>query len=58
MAVCRTKCVLTTDADLAHATTNDQLGMYADLPNYRNNWKRLGFTEDEISDRAPVFSTL
>ena len=45
------KCVLTTDADLAHATTNDQLGMYADLPNYRNNWKRLGFTEDEISDR-------
>ena len=38
------KCVLTTDADLAHATTNDQLGMYADLPNYRNNWKRLGFT--------------
>ena len=44
------KCVLTTDADLAHATTNDQLGMYADLPNYRNNWKRLGFTDDEISD--------
>ena len=26
--------------------------MYADLPNYRNNWKRLGFTDDEISDRA------
>ena len=49
------KCVLTTDADLAHATTNDQLGMYADLPNYRNNWKRLGFTDDEISDRAPRF---
>jgi probable F420-dependent oxidoreductase len=49
------KCVLTTDADLAHATTNDQLGMYADLPNYRNNWKRLGFTEDEITDRAPRF---
>ena len=36
--MCREKCVLTTDADLAHATTNDQLGMYADLPNYRNNW--------------------
>ena len=52
------KSVLTTDADLAYATTNDQLGMYADLLNYRNNWKRLGFTEDEISDRAPVFSTL
>ena len=49
------KCVLTTDVDVAHATTNDQLGMYADLPNYRNNWKRLGFTDDEISDRAPRF---
>ena len=49
------KCVLTTDATVAHDTTNQQLGMYADLPNYRNNWKRLGFREDEIADRAPRF---
>lgn len=49
------KCVLTTDAEVAHATTNHQLGIYADLPNYRNNWKRLGFTEQQIADRDPAF---
>ncbi|MDG2027723.1 MAG: TIGR03620 family F420-dependent LLM class oxidoreductase [Acidimicrobiales bacterium] len=49
------KCVLTTDADAAHEATRDQLGMYADLPNYRNNWKRLGFSEDEIESRDPRF---
>ena len=49
------KCVLTTDTDVAHEATRDQLGMYADLPNYRNNWIRLGFTEDEIESRAPRF---
>lgn len=49
------KCVLTTDREVAHAVTNQQLGIYADLPNYRNNWKRLGFTEDEIAGRAPRF---
>lgn len=49
------KCVLTTDADVAHAVTRDQLGMYADLPNYRNNWIRLGFSEEEIEARDPRF---
>ena len=24
--------------------------IYTGLPNYRNNWIRLGFTEDEIND--------
>lgn len=49
------KCVLTTDAAAAHEVTRQQLDLYADLPNYRNNWLRLGFTEDEITDRAPRF---
>lgn len=49
------KCVLTTDADVAHEVTRSQLGMYADLPNYRNNWIRLGFTEEEIESRDPRF---
>lgn len=49
------KCVLTTDAEVARQTTIDQLGMYADLPNYRNNWIRLGFTEEEIEARDPRF---
>ena len=29
--------------------------MYAGLPNYRNNWLRLGFTDDEIEQRDPRF---
>ncbi len=49
------KCVLTTDRTTAHRVTRAQLGIYAELPNYRNNWKRLGFTEEEIADRAPRF---
>ena len=49
------KCVRTTDVEIAHETTRKQLGIYAALPNYRNNWKRLGFTEEEIEDRAPRF---
>ena len=49
------KCVRTTDAAVAHEVTVAQLGLYADLPNYRNNWIRLGFTEEEIQNRAPRF---
>lgn len=49
------KVVLTTDADVARATANTALGIYTDLPNYRNNWKRLGFTEEEIEHRDPRF---
>lgn len=49
------KCILTTDRELAHAKANEQLQLYATLPNYRNSWLRLGFTEDEIDSRAPRF---
>lgn len=49
------KCVLTTDREVAHEATREQLGLYADLPNYRNNWLRLGFTEEEIESRDPRF---
>ena len=31
------------------------LGMYATLPNYVNNWLRLGFSQDEIDGRADRF---
>lgn len=47
------KVVLTEDAEEGRATAAAALGLYADLPNYRNNWKRLGFGEDEIESRAP-----
>ncbi len=49
------KVVLETDADKAREAGIGALGMYADLPNYRNNWKRLGFTEEEIESRDPRF---
>ena len=49
------KVVLSTDADAARAAGIAALGMYANLPNYRNNWIRLGFTDDEIEQRADRF---
>ncbi len=49
------KVVLTTDAAAARASANAAIGVYASLPNYRNNWLRLGFSDDEIEQRAPRF---
>jgi probable F420-dependent oxidoreductase len=49
------KVVLSTDAARAREAANAALGMYASLPNYRNNWLRLGFTDDEIEHRDPRF---
>lgn len=46
------KVVLTTDADAARRTAAKALDVYADLPNYRNNWLRLGFTDEDIDKRA------
>lgn len=47
------KVILETDADKARQLGRAASQMYAQLPNYRNNWKRLGFTDEEIdsSDR-------
>lgn len=49
------KVILSTDAEAARAAANVQIDRYAGLPNYRNNWKRIGFTEDEIEQRASRF---
>jgi probable F420-dependent oxidoreductase len=49
------KVVLSTDPDAARAAANTAISIYANLPNYRNNWKRLGFTEDQIEQRANRF---
>jgi len=49
------KVVLTDDAEVAHATAIGALSVYIDLPNYRNSWLRLGFTNDEISGHDPRF---
>jgi probable F420-dependent oxidoreductase len=42
------KVVLSTDADAARAAARKVVSIYAGLPNYRNNWIRLGFSDDEI----------
>lgn len=44
------KIVLSADADAARAAAREALSLYAGLPNYRNNWLRLGFTEADIAD--------
>ena len=49
------KVVLSTDAAAARELAAGAIAGYADLPNYRNNWKRLGFSDDEIDARAPRF---
>ncbi|HZU46058.1 MAG TPA: LLM class F420-dependent oxidoreductase [Mycobacterium sp.] len=43
------KVVLTTDADHAREVGRKALDIYFNLANYRNNWKRLGFGDDEIT---------
>ncbi|CCK53469.1 Conserved protein of unknown function [Mycobacterium canettii CIPT 140060008] len=43
------KVVLTTDSARARTVGRQALDMYFNLANYRNNWKRLGFTGDEVS---------
>jgi probable F420-dependent oxidoreductase len=47
------KAILTTPdkegAEKARAVGRKALDVYFNLANYRNNWKRLGFTEDEVT---------
>jgi probable F420-dependent oxidoreductase len=42
--------VLETDATRARAVAREGLATYLQLPNYVNNWRRLGFTEDDFAD--------
>ncbi len=42
--------VLETDASEARSIARAHLAMYLGLPNYANNWRRLGFTEEDIAD--------
>jgi probable F420-dependent oxidoreductase len=43
------KVVLTTDAEKAREVGRKALEIYLNLTNYLNNWKRLGFTDDDIA---------
>ena len=42
--------VLETDPDTAATIARSALSIYLGLPNYANNWKRLGFTDDDVAD--------
>jgi probable F420-dependent oxidoreductase len=42
------KVVVETDAAAARAAGRGALKTYAKLPNYRNNWLRLGFTPEDV----------
>jgi len=43
------KVVPTTDDEQARATGREALGIYLNLTNYLNNWRRLGFSDDELA---------
>jgi probable F420-dependent oxidoreductase len=49
------KVILTDDHDAGLAAARAQVGRYAALPNYRNSWKRLGFSEEDIEAQAESF---
>jgi probable F420-dependent oxidoreductase len=42
--------VLETEPDAARVIARTHLATYLTLPNYVNNWFRLGMTEDDVKD--------
>jgi probable F420-dependent oxidoreductase len=42
--------VLETEADKARTIARAHLAGYLALPNYANNWRRQGFSDDDIAD--------
>jgi probable F420-dependent oxidoreductase len=44
--------VLSTDADVARAAAREALVHYFNLPNYTNNWKRIGFTDEDVTTKS------
>ncbi len=44
------KAILVKDASRARELGRQHLGTYLGLPNYRNNWKSLGFTDDDFEN--------
>ena len=42
--------VLETDPVRARELAREHLAMYLGLPNYSNNWKRVGFGDDDLAD--------
>ena len=49
------KVALETDPSKARDLARQGLGFYMGLPNYRNNWISLGFSEDDLSGPSDAF---
>lgn len=49
------KVMLETDPQRARGVARQVLDLYLKLPNYRNNWFRLGFSEEEVDRCADRF---
>jgi len=49
------KVILETDPEKARALARPVAGIYQKLPNYRNNWLRMGLTEDDIDQLSDKF---
>jgi probable F420-dependent oxidoreductase len=49
------KVILETDAAIARGVARPAATMYAALPNYRNNWLRMGLAEEDINDLSDKF---
>jgi probable F420-dependent oxidoreductase len=49
------KVILESDANVAREVARSTAAIYIGLPNYRNNWIRLGFEEDEIDQMSDRF---
>ncbi|MSR13627.1 MAG: TIGR03620 family F420-dependent LLM class oxidoreductase [Gammaproteobacteria bacterium] len=48
--ICEQKVCLTTDPVVARKAARGALGVYLPLPNYYQNWFRLGFNESDLKD--------
>jgi hypothetical protein len=44
--------VLEADPDHARSIARGHISPYLDLPNYTNNLRRLGFTDDDLAGRG------
>jgi probable F420-dependent oxidoreductase len=49
------KIILETNFETARAAAQQSTAIYGGLPNYRNNWKRLGFSDAEIDSCSERF---
>jgi len=50
LIICEHKVCLTTDPAVARRVARQQLAMYLGLPNYVENWYRLGFTPADVAN--------